>query len=56
MNDGLTNLLANNAKISQYYSSLPQNVKDAVVCSAEDIYSTEDLLNCVRDITGNSQS
>jgi hypothetical protein len=56
MTDGLTCLLANNAEISQYYSSLPQTVKDAVICSAEDIYSVEDLLKCIQDVTGSCQS
>ncbi|HEX3037631.1 MAG TPA: hypothetical protein VHO94_01385 [Oscillospiraceae bacterium] len=55
MTDGLTCLLTNNAEISQYYSSLPQSIKDAVVCSAEDIYSVEDLLRCVQDIKGTGQ-
>jgi len=55
MTDGLSNLLANNAEINQYYSSLPQNVQNAVVCSGEDICSLEDLLTCIKGITGSCQ-
>lgn len=55
MTDGLTSLLEHNSEIQQYYSSLPENVKNAVACYSEDICSLDDLLKCIRGITGNYQ-
>lgn len=55
MTDGLTSLLEHNSEIQQYYSALPENVKNAVAYYSEDICSLDDLLKCIRGITGNYQ-
>lgn len=55
MTNSLNSLLDNNSEIKQYFRSLPQNVQDAVSCDGEDICSLEDLLHCIKQITGNVQ-
>ncbi|NLJ32170.1 MAG: hypothetical protein GX424_11305 [Clostridiales bacterium] len=52
MANGLNDLLENNQEVNRYFSSLPANVKNAVSGSGQDICSLEDLLRCVRNLTG----
>lgn len=52
MANGLSDLLASNAEVNQYFESLPANVQNAVSSCGEDICSLEDLLRCIKGITG----
>ena len=52
MTNGLNELLANNAEISQYYSSLPQSVKNEVSSCGLDITSLEELLKIIQQCQG----
>lgn len=52
MANGLSDLLASNAEVNQYFASLPANVQNAVSGSGEDICTLEDLLRCIKGITG----
>lgn len=52
MANGLSELLANNTEISQYYSSLPQSVKSEVSSCGQDICSLDDLLRIVKECMG----
>lgn len=52
MAENLNDLLQNNAEVSQYYSSLPANVQSAVSSCGQEICSLEDLLRCIKGITG----
>ncbi len=52
MANGLNDLLASNSDVSQYFSTLPQNVQNAVNCCGEDICSLEDLLRIIKGCSG----
>jgi hypothetical protein len=54
MANGLNELLANNSEISRYYSSLPENVKNAVNSCGVDISSLEELLKLIQKCSGGS--
>ncbi|MDF2631840.1 MAG: hypothetical protein K0Q85_436 [Caproiciproducens sp.] len=52
MTNGLNELLANNSEISQYYSSLPQSVKNEVSSCGQEIFSLDDLLRIIKQCSG----
>lgn len=52
MANNLNDLLASNAEVNQYFSSLPANVQNAVSGCGEEISTLEDLLRCIKGITG----
>jgi hypothetical protein len=52
MASNLNDLLQNNSEVSQYFSSLPANVQNACTINGQEISSLEDLLRCIKSITG----
>ena len=52
MADNLDELLQNNSEVSQYFSQLPTSVQNECTSNGGDICSLEDLLRCVKGITG----
>jgi hypothetical protein len=52
MAQNLNDLLQNNSEVSEYFSSLPANVQNECTISSGDICSLEDLLRCIKGITG----
>ena len=52
MANSLTDLLASNSEVNQYFQSLPESVQNAVSGCGEEICTLEDLLRCIKGITG----
>lgn len=52
MANGLSDLLASNTDVNQYFASLPANVQNAVSSCGEDICTLEDLLRCIKGVCG----
>ncbi len=52
MANNLTEFLASNTEISQYFLSLPIDVQNAVSGCGEEISSLEDLLRIIQSVSG----